>query len=78
VALTRPPLAAVRAALSAVVVPSVIGAGDADTCSPDAELVLPLRGGPGAYKANKLPLKTRAALYTSDVDTDKLQLRCDP
>jgi cysteine-rich repeat protein len=77
-ALTRPALAAVRAALLGAVVPNVVGAGDPDTCSPDAEVVLPLRGGPGGYKASKLTLKTAAAIYSGDVDRDNLQLRCDP
>ena len=71
-------LAAVRAALAAAVVPSVVGSSDPNSCGPNAEVVVPLRGGPGAYKANKLTLKTRAAIYTGAVDGDKMQLRCDP
>jgi cysteine-rich repeat protein len=77
-ALTRPPFAAVRVALTGAVVPSVVGSSDPNACSPDAEVVLPLRGGPGAYKANKLTLKTRATIYSGAVDGDKIQLRCDP
>jgi cysteine-rich repeat protein len=74
----RPALAAVRDALQAAVVPSVVGSGDSDDCSPDADVALPLRGTPGAYKSSKLKLKTRATIYDGIVDTDILQLRCDP
>jgi hypothetical protein len=58
-ALTHPALAAVRDALAAAVLPSVVGPSDV-RCSPDADVVLPLRGEAGAYKAAKLTLKTRA------------------
>ncbi len=57
--------------------PSVVGPSDV-RCSPDADVVLPLRGEAGAYKAAKLTLKTRADIYSGDVDTDGLQLRCNP
>ncbi len=76
-ALTHPALAAVRDALAAAVLPSVVGPSDV-RCSPDADVVLPLRGEAGAYKAAKLTLKTRADIYSGDVDTDGLQLRCNP
>ena len=75
---TRPPLAAARAALEAVVLPSIIGSSDPDVCSPDAAIVVPLRGAPGAYKANKLKLKTRAEVYSGEFDSDGLELRCNP
>jgi cysteine-rich repeat protein len=77
-ALTRPVLAAVRSVLAGAVVSSVVGSSDPNVCSPNAGVVLPLRGGPGAFKVSKLTLKTRAALYDGAVDTDKMQLRCDP
>jgi cysteine-rich repeat protein len=76
-ALTRPALAAVRSALNGAVLPSVVGSSDV-RCSPDADVVLPLRGQPGAYKLAKLTLKTRADVYSDDIDTDSLQLRCIP
>jgi cysteine-rich repeat protein len=77
-ALARPPLAAVRSVLEAAVLPSIVGSSDPDRCSPDAGVVVALRGVPGAFKAGKLKLKTRAEVYGGAVDTDTLQLRCDP
>ncbi len=77
-ALARPDLAAVRAALDAAVLTTVVGTSDANQCSPAADVVVPLRGGPGAFKAGKLKLKSRAAAYSGIVDTDTLHLRCDP
>jgi cysteine-rich repeat protein len=74
----RPALAAVRDALQAAVVPNVVGSGDPDDCSPDADVVLPLRGAPGAYKSSTLKLKARATVYDGTIDTDALRLRCDP
>jgi cysteine-rich repeat protein len=77
-AAARPELAAVRAALESVVLPNVVGSSDPNRCSPNAEVVVPLRGTPGAYKPGKLKLKSRADLYTGATDTDSLQLRCEP
>ena len=77
-ALGRPPLAAVRAALDAAVLPTVVGSSDPDRCSPNADIVVPLRGMPGAFKANKLKLKARAEIYSGAIDGDGLSLRCDP
>ncbi len=77
-ALVRPPLAAVRSALEGAVVPSVVGTSDVDACSPNAAIVVPLRGSVGSFKTNKLKLKTRAQIYGGAFDTDGLQLRCDP
>ena len=77
-ALGEPELAAARVALSDAVVPNVVGSGDADDCSPAAAVVVPLRGGPGAYRSGKLTLKTAATLYSGAIDKDSLTLRCDP
>lgn len=77
-AANRPALAAVRAELASAVLPTVVGTNDPDRCSPDAAVVVPLRGAPGAYKAGKLTLKTRSETYQDAVDTDALQLRCNP
>ncbi len=74
----RPELAAARAVLAAAVVPSVVGSSDPDLCSPNADLVVPLRGDPGGYRAGKLKLKSTATVYSGAVDTDALALRCDP
>jgi cysteine-rich repeat protein len=79
VALARPSLGAVRAALEAAVVPTVVGSGDPNACSPNADVVVPLRPtSSGGFKANKLKLKSRATVYSGAVDTDGLQLRCEP
>ena len=64
--------------LATTITPNVLGPGDPNVCSPDAEIVVPLRGGPGAYKHGKLTLRTDATAYSGDVDIDKIQLRCDP
>ncbi len=77
-ALAKPALAAARAALSAAVVPNVVGSGDLDDCSPPADVVVPLRGTPGAYKSGKLTIKTVATLYSGLADKDALLLRCEP
>ena len=77
-AAARPALAAVRAALTGAVLPSVVGSSDPNRCSPDAEVVVPLRGTPGAYKPGKLKLKSKSEIYTGTIDTDSLDLRCEP
>ncbi len=74
----RPALAAIRAAFDAVVPSSVVGPGDLDLCSPDAAVVVPLRGAPGAFKSGKQKLKARAEVYSGALDGDSLELRCDP
>jgi hypothetical protein len=51
--------------------------GPQDDCSPPADVVVPLRGEPGAYGNGKLTLKTVATLYSGATDKDALQLRCD-
>jgi cysteine-rich repeat protein len=77
-ALVSPALAAVRAALTSAVVPNVVGSGDANSCSPDADVVVPLRGAPGEYRFGKLKLKSTATVYSEATDKDTLLLRCDP
>ena len=76
-ALKHPELGAVRTALSTIP-GTIVGAGNPNVCSPDVDVVVPLRGGPGGYKAGKVALKTVAELYDGSFDVDGLQLRCDP
>ena len=70
----RPPAALRRSgrALDAAVLPTVVGSSDPDRCSPNAGIVVPLRGMPGAFKANKLKLKARAEIYSGAIDGDGL------
>jgi len=74
----KPVLAAVRAALQSAVPGSIVGPTTTDLCSPTADVVVPLRGAPGAWRLQILKLKTHATLYDSSRDTDGLKLVCLP
>ena len=76
-ATTNPVLAAVRAAL-ATVPGTIVGPSTPNVCTGEVAIVVPMRGGPGAYRTGKLALRTRAASYDASSDGDKLQLSCVP
>ena len=76
-AITRPALAAVRAAFDAV--PAVIvGPGTPEVCSADVAVTVPLRGAADAYHPGKLGLAGLAELYDGRTDKDTLKLICLP
>jgi cysteine-rich repeat protein len=77
-AAAQPVLATLRSALTTAVVPNVVGAGTPNLCSPYADVTLPLKGSPGAYKASKLALGADGTSYDGLIDGDTLALRCDP
>jgi cysteine-rich repeat protein len=74
----RPALAAVRAALQGTVPGAIVGPTTTDLCSPPADVVLPLRGSPGAWQSAKIALKTKATVYDGSRDIDTLKLICLP
>jgi hypothetical protein len=47
-------------------------------CTDAIDLVVPMRGSVGAYKATTLKLQATARTYEDVLDKDKLMLRCLP
>jgi cysteine-rich repeat protein len=74
----KPALAVVRDALLTAVPGTIVGPDASDVCSAPVPVVIPLRGGPGAWRQGKMGIKTTVHRYDGAKDADKLDLRCDP
>jgi cysteine-rich repeat protein len=77
-ALRDPLAAAIRGTLLGTIPGAIVGPTTRDLCSQAVPIAVPLRGGPGAFRARKITLKTRADLYSGAKDKDFLKLVCLP
>jgi cysteine-rich repeat protein len=76
-AASRPELAAVRAAFTAVP-GAIIGPTQRDVCSNTLDVVVPLKANGRGSRPGSVVLKSYATLYSGGKDVDKLKLVCQP
>jgi len=74
----KPWMAAIRTSLADAVPGAIVGPGDADLCSAEIAITVPLRGDPLRFKPDRVKLQTRADDYEGRRDKDKLSLECRP